>query len=77
MAPGLIADLYRERYRGRMLAYFYMAIPVGSALGYVIGGLVGEAYGWRPAFFVAGAPGLVMAIVALWLPEPERGAAVP
>jgi MFS family permease len=74
VAPGLIADLYRERYRGRMLAYFYMAIPVGSALGYMIGGVVGEAYGWRPAFYVAGAPGLIMAVVALWLPEPERGA---
>jgi MFS family permease len=74
VAPGLIADLYHERYRGRMLAYFYMAIPVGSALGYVIGGLVGEAYGWRVAFYVAGAPGLLMAIAALWLPEPQRGA---
>ncbi len=74
VAPSMIADLYAEDRRGRMLAIFYMAIPIGSALGYVIGGAVGERLGWEWAFFVAGAPGLVMAIIAALIPEPRRGA---
>src|SRR5690606_10156754 len=49
------------------------AIPMGSALGYLLGGFIGEHYGWRNAFFVAGAPGLFMAAVAMFLPEPARG----
>ena len=47
---------------------------MGSALGYLIGGAVGEAYGWRAAFYVAGIPGLAFAFVAFFLPHPERGA---
>jgi predicted MFS family arabinose efflux permease len=50
-----------------------MAIPVGSALGYILGGLVSQHIGWRAAFFVAGAPGLVLAAAVLWLPDPPRG----
>ncbi|MDX1645109.1 MAG: MFS transporter [Thermoanaerobaculia bacterium] len=75
VAPAMIADLFSEERRGRMLALFYLAIPVGTALGYVVGGAIGEHYGWRAAFFVAGAPGLVAAAAALVLPEPPRGLA--
>lgn len=74
VAPTLIADLFHPAERSRRLAYFYLATPMGSALGYLVGGAVGEAYGWRAAFFVAGGPGLVLALVALALPEPTRGA---
>lgn len=74
VAPAVIADLFRPEARGRKLAIFYLAIPVGSALGYVVGGAVAEAWGWRSAFFVAGAPGLVLGIVAWLLPDPPRGA---
>jgi MFS family permease len=73
VAPTVIADLFRPGERGSKLAYFYLATPMGSALGYLVGGAVGDAYGWRAAFFVAGGPGLVLAIVALLLPEPTRG----
>jgi MFS family permease len=73
VAPAMIADLYSDKKRGRMLAFFYMAIPIGSALGYLIGGSVGQRFGWEWAFFVAGAPGLVMAVVAALVPEPRRG----
>jgi MFS transporter, Spinster family, sphingosine-1-phosphate transporter len=74
VAPTVIADLFRPAERGRRLAYFYLATPMGSALGYLVGGAVGDAYGWRMAFFVAGGPGVLLAIVALALPEPARGA---
>jgi MFS transporter, Spinster family, sphingosine-1-phosphate transporter len=75
IAPGLITDLYEERRRGRALAVFYAAIPAGSALGFVIGGQLSQAVGWRAAFFLVGIPGLVFALLALTLPEPTRGAA--
>jgi len=74
VAPSVIADLFRPEERGRRLAIFYLAIPMGSALGYLLGGLVAETHGWRTAFFVAGGPGLLFALVAATLPEPERGA---
>ncbi len=56
------------------MAIFFCAIPVGSALGYVVGGLVDKHYGWRMAFFVAGVPGLVLAALCLLLRDPPRGA---
>lgn len=40
VAPAMIADVFAPQRRGRMLAYFYLAIPVGSALGYVLGGWI-------------------------------------
>ena len=73
VAPSIIADLFRPSERGRRLAIFYLAIPMGSALGYLLGGAVGDAYGWRAAFFVAGAPGLVFAAIVYFLPHPQRG----
>src|SRR5581483_6987314 len=57
VAPTLISDLFPREKRGRMLAFFYVAIPVGSALGFLLGGRIGSEYGWRSAFFVAGLPG--------------------
>lgn len=74
IAPGLIADLFDVRRRGRILAGFYAALPVGIALGYAVGGAAGAAWGWRAAFWFAGAPGLVLGIAAFWMHEPARGA---
>ncbi len=74
VTPSLLSDCYPPERRARVLGIFYAAIPVGSALGYVVGGLVGEHFGWRAAFFVAGAPGMVLAFVLLLLVEPRRGA---
>jgi MFS family permease len=72
LAPAVLADAFPERMRGRIFAVFYMAIPVGAALGYVVGGQVEKMYNWRAAFFVAGAPGLVLALIALALNDPPR-----
>ena len=74
VGPTLIADAFPPERRGMMLSIFYMAIPVGSAFGYLIGGLVGEAWGWRAAFYVAGPPGLLLAAAAWALREPARPA---
>jgi MFS transporter, Spinster family, sphingosine-1-phosphate transporter len=74
IAPSLLSDYFPIRLRGRVMAIFFCAIPVGSALGYVVGGLVDKSYGWRAAFFVAGAPGLVLAALCLFLRDPPRGA---
>jgi MFS transporter, Spinster family, sphingosine-1-phosphate transporter len=74
VAPGLIADLFQRKERSRMLAYFYVAIPVGSAMGFALGGWLGHAYSWQHAFWVAGIPGLLVAVFALRVPDPPRGA---
>lgn len=74
-APTIISDLYPLSRRGKMLSYFYVAIPVGSALGYLIGGAVGVAWGWRSAFYVVGLPGLLVGVACYFMPEPVRGGA--
>jgi MFS transporter, Spinster family, sphingosine-1-phosphate transporter len=77
ISPALLADYYPRARRGRVFAIFFAAIPIGSALGYVVGGLVDHYFGWRRAFFVAGVPGLVLAFLALRLYDPPRGAQDP
>lgn len=74
VAPTLISDLFPKERRGRMLSFFYVAIPVGSALGFLLGGWVGERFGWRHAFYLAGAPGIVLGLLAFRMAEPPRGA---
>jgi MFS family permease len=73
IAPALLSDCFSRAQRGRVLSIFNMAIPVGAALGYIVGGLVSHHYGWRAAFFVGGAPGLLLALWVLRLPDPPRG----
>jgi MFS family permease len=73
ISPALLADYYPKERRGRVFAIFFCAIPIGSALGYILGGLVDKHFGWRAAFFVAGAPGLVLAFFAWRLFDPPRG----
>jgi predicted MFS family arabinose efflux permease len=73
IAPALLGDLFAPRLRARVFALFNMAIPVGAALGYVVGDQMGQHFGWRAAFFVAGVPGAALALASLWLPDPPRG----
>ncbi|HEY3221509.1 MAG TPA: MFS transporter [Gemmatimonadales bacterium] len=77
ISPALLADYFPRERRGRVFAIFFAAIPIGSALGYVVGGLMDYYFGWRPAFWVAGLPGLVLALLAWRLYEPPRGAQEP
>jgi MFS transporter, Spinster family, sphingosine-1-phosphate transporter len=74
IAPALLADFFSAGRRGRVFAVLNMAIPVGSALGYILGGQVSAHFGWRAVFYIAGAPGLLLAAALLWLPDPPRGA---
>jgi MFS transporter, Spinster family, sphingosine-1-phosphate transporter len=74
ITPSLVSDYYPPARRGRALAIFYAAIPVGSALGYVLGGAINARFGWRWAFFLAGAPGAALAFALLFLRDPPRGA---
>jgi MFS family permease len=73
IAPALLADSFPREKRGRIFAIFFSAIPIGSAAGYVLGGVVDEHFGWRAAFFVAGVPGLLLALACLGLKDPPRG----
>lgn len=73
IAPSLLADYFPQERRGRAFAIFFSAIPVGSALGYVVGGVAEHLFGWRRAFFVAGVPGLLLALLTLRLWDPPRG----
>ena len=73
IAPTFVADLFPENRRGRILGVFYLAIPVGSAAGYLLGGYLAPHHGWRFPFYVAAAPGFLLAIAVLFLKEPERG----
>jgi len=73
VTPSLLSDHYPPARRGRALSIFYAAMPVGIALGYVLGSQIGARFGWRPAFFIAGGPGLALACTLLFLREPPRG----
>ena len=73
IAPTFVADLFHENVRGRILGVFYLAIPVGSAAGYLLGGYLAPTHGWRFPFYIAAAPGFVLALLVLFLKEPPRG----
>src|SRR5881394_1676464 len=73
-APTILADLFPIDIRGRVMAIFYTAIPVGSALGYVIGGVVGAHLGWRWAFYLVAPPGLLLGMLCFWQRDPRVGA---
>ena len=77
IAPSLLSDYFPSGQRARVMAVFFCAIPVGSALGFVVGGLIDVHFGWRVAFFVAGVPGLILAVLCLGLRDPPRGSQDP
>jgi MFS family permease len=72
-SPAMLADYFEPRRRNRALTFFYIAIPVGSGLGFALGGLLGERVGWRTTLVVTAAPGLLLALLAWALREPRRG----
>jgi MFS family permease len=75
MAPSWISDCFAAARRNTALSFFYAAIPFGSAIGFVFGGLFAQHGDWRGAFIYAGLPGVVLALSLLLLREPARGEA--
>ena len=73
-ATSLIGDLFPANWRSKALAIFMLGLPVGVALSFAVSGTIAKQYGWRAAFFVAGVPGVLCAIAALFIKEPKRGA---
>jgi MFS family permease len=74
IAPALLSDLFPVRQRGRAMGVYYLALPVGTALGFKLGGWIADDFGWRAVFFVVGLPGLLAALAGLVMSDPGRGA---
>jgi MFS transporter, Spinster family, sphingosine-1-phosphate transporter len=74
LSSAIIGDSFPPARRGSSLAIFNVAVPVGSAFGYLLGGLIAGYFGWRAAFYVVGAPGLALAALIACFRDPERGA---
>ncbi len=73
LSPTLVADMFPVEKRGRVMGVFYLALPVGTALGYLLGGVMGPKYGWRAPFYAGAAPGVLLALLLLLVPEPPLG----
>lgn len=74
VAPGWLADLYRPRWRNLVFSLYMLRNKIGTAAALALGSLLAAEYGWRTAFFVAGLPGLVLALLLLKSKEPAIGA---
>jgi predicted MFS family arabinose efflux permease len=73
-AHSLIADYFPPRRRATALSIYSLGIPIGVLAGSVLGGLIAQKYGWRPAFAIVGLPGLGLAVLTQFtLREPPRG----
>ncbi len=72
-APTVISDLFPVSKRGSVMAWFYLAIPVGSAIGYGFGGVMAKLFDWRASFYAVVIPGIILGIIAFLRPEPARG----
>lgn len=78
VAPAILSDYYPVRIRGQVMAWFYAAIPVGSALGYVVGGIVAHSsLGWRWAFYLEAAPGILLGLWCFRMRDRRSGAEIP
>jgi MFS family permease len=76
-APTIISDLFPMQSRGRVLSYFYVAIPVGSALGYAIGGFFTSHWGWQAAFFAVAPPGVLLGLACFSRRDPREDPETP
>src|SRR5256714_7552081 len=70
-APTILSDYFAIRMRGRIMAIFCGAIPVGSALGYVLGGIINHQLGWRWAFYLVAIPGIILGLTCFAQKDPR------
>lgn len=75
-APTILADLFGTQMRGRVMAIFCAAIPVGSALGFVAGGIINHQLGWRWAFYLVAIPGIILGLTCFFQKDPRTRAGV-
>jgi MFS transporter, Spinster family, sphingosine-1-phosphate transporter len=75
-APTILADYFEVQKRGRIMAIFCGAIPVGSALGYVLGGLINAQFGWRWAFYLVATPGIILGLLCFFQTDPRARSGV-
>lgn len=74
LAPAILMDLFSRDRRARVMSTFYIAMPLGGAIGMALGESIANSYGWRWAFWIVGIPSILAALSALLVPEPVRGA---
>jgi MFS family permease len=75
VAPAMISDMYPVKRRGQVLSWFFLAIPVGGALGYSLGEICKYTLGWRWAFYLVVPPGILLGLLCFLMREPPRGQA--
>lgn len=73
IGPAILSDAFSEKKRNIAITIYSIAVPLGAALGFTLGGLIGATLGWRSAFIITGIPGFFLAILLLFVPEPKRG----
>lgn len=73
LSPSWLADVFGARWRNFVFGLFNSTAYIACGIGYVAGGWIAAHYGWSKAFFIAGAPGLILAVFFLFLREPQRG----
>lgn len=72
-SQSLIGDLFPPEKRARAMAIFMMGLPFGLYAAFKLSGIIADEWGWRAAFYVACIPGLLLAILMLFVKEPPRG----
>ncbi|MBR4355912.1 MAG: MFS transporter [Elusimicrobiaceae bacterium] len=77
IAQPFLAEHYPKEKHAFILALFGLALPLGSALGYMLGGLIGQAWGWRLAFMIVGIPGVFLALLTWFLPDKRSSIPTP
>ena len=71
---SIVSDYFPKAKRSTAMSVLYLAPPIGAFIGFVGGGLIAQAYGWRAAFWIAAAPGFILAaLITLTVGEPPRG----
>jgi MFS family permease len=73
IGPALISDLFAAHERGRKLSIFYLGLPLGGTAAFIFAGLLLQPVGWQSLFYLAGAPGFLVAALIWVLPDPPRG----
>lgn len=77
VGAALISSLFPKRLRGALLGAFFGAASVGSVLGVLLGGAIAARWGWKTAFGVVGVPGLVLALLYMFVRDYKTVALTP